>query len=157
MEKLTKENSLKKAENDKIIKELVVLNQTPGEAIKNLMTLELQVKMTSKYQRKDNSDQYRKISECSEQDVQQLVKIDKEIERLFEIQLRKNNKNNEMIRNKINSLNDKPSLRNFLFKQVSDQELQKDIAETEKEIEAMFSTRRYAAGGSLEGFQKGTD
>ena len=67
------------------------------------------------------------------------MKLDKEIERLFEIQLRKNNKNNEMIRNKINSLNDKPSLRNFLFKQVSDQELQKDISDTEKEIEAMFA------------------
>lgn len=97
------------------------------------------MKMTNKYQRKDNSEQYRKIPEALEQDVQQLVKLDKEIERLFEIQLRKNNKNNEMIRNKINSLNDKPSLRNFLFKQVSDQELQKDISDTEKEIEAMFA------------------
>lgn len=99
----------------------------------------MQLKMTAKYQRKDNSERYRKIPETTELDVQQLVKLDKEIERLFEIQLRKNNKNNEMIRNKISSLNDKPSLRNYLFKQISDQELQKDIAETEKEIEAMFA------------------
>lgn len=67
------------------------------------------------------------------------MNLDKQIERLFEIQIRKNNKNNEMIRNKINKLNDKPSLRNYLFKNVSDQELQKDIAEVEKEIEVMFA------------------
>ena len=116
MEKLTKENVVKKAENDKIIKEIVVLNKSPDEAVKNLLQMEMQIKMTNKYQRKDNSERYRKIPETSEQDVLQLVKLDKEIERLFEIQLRKNNKNNEMIRNKISSLNDKPSLRNYLFK-----------------------------------------
>ena len=116
MEKLNKENVVKKAENDKIIKEIVVLNKNPEDAVKNILQLEMQIKMTNKYQRKDNSDSYRKIPETSEQDVSQLVKLDKEIERLFEIQLRKNNKNNEMIRNKISSLNDKPSLRNFLFK-----------------------------------------
>lgn len=79
------------------------------------------MKMTNKYQRKDNTDQYKKIQGTTAEDVAQLVKLDKEIERIFEIQLRKNNKNNEMIRNKINTLNDKPSLRNYLFKLVSDQ------------------------------------
>ena len=101
--------------------------------------MEMQLQMTKKYQRKDNTEQYAKIPQITTLDVEQLVKLDKEIERLFEIQIRKNNKNNEMIRNKINSLNDKPSLRNYLFKNVSDQELQKDISDIENEIEVMFS------------------
>jgi hypothetical protein len=62
-----------------------VLNKSPEDAVKNMIQLEMQLKMTNKYQRKDNSDQYRKIPETSEQDVLQLVKLDKEIERLFEI------------------------------------------------------------------------
>jgi hypothetical protein len=118
---------------------LVTLNKTPEDAIKSAVALEIQLKMTAKYQRKDNTEQYGKIIDITTNDVQHLVKLDKEIERLFEIQIRKNNKNNEMIRNKINSLNDKPSLRNYLFKNVSDQELQRDISDIEKEIEVMFS------------------
>jgi hypothetical protein len=59
----------------------------------------------------------------SPEDIKQLVDLDKNIERLFEIQMRKRNKNDEMIRNKINDLNEKPVLRDFLFKQVSDQQL----------------------------------
>ena len=54
MEKLTKENVVKKAENDKIIKEIVVLNKNPEDAVKNILQLEMQIKMTNKYQRKDN-------------------------------------------------------------------------------------------------------
>ena len=34
-----------------------------------MLQLEMQMKMTNKYQRKDNSDQYRMIAETSEQDV----------------------------------------------------------------------------------------
>ena len=44
-----------------------------------------------------------------------------------------------MIRNKINDLNEKPSLRNYLFKKVSDEQLQKDIYEIENE-----TLKRYA-------------
>lgn len=53
--------------------------------------------------------------------------------------MRKRNKNDEMIRNKINELNEKPSLRAYLFKKVSDQQLQKEIQEIEAE-----TTKRYA-------------
>jgi hypothetical protein len=45
--------------------------------------------------------------------------------------MKKRNKNDEMIRNKINSLNDKPSLRDYLFKKVSNEQLAKDIKEIE--------------------------
>ena len=69
---------------------------------------------------KDNTDKYNKLEGVTPQDVTQLLKLDKEIARLFEVQMRKRNKNDEMIRNKINDLNDKPSLRNYLFKKVSD-------------------------------------
>jgi hypothetical protein len=65
--------------------------------------------------------------------------LDKEITRLFEIVMRKRNKNDEMIRNKINELNEKPSLRAYLFKKVSNQQLQKEIQEIEVE-----TTKRYA-------------
>lgn len=62
------------------------------------------------------------------------MKLDKETERLFEVQMRKRNKNDEMVKNKINDLNEKPILRDFLFKQVSDQQLKKDIEDMEFEI-----------------------
>ena len=39
------------------------------------------------------------------------------------------NKNEEMITNKINDLNDKPGLRDYLFKKVSDDQLTRDIDE----------------------------
>jgi hypothetical protein len=69
---------------------------------------------------KDNTEKYNSLEGVTPQDVAQLLKLDKEIARLFEVQMRKRNKNDEMIRNKINDLNDKPSLRNYLFKKVSD-------------------------------------
>ena len=69
---------------------------------------------------KDNTEKYNKLEGVTPQDLTQLLKLDKEIARLFEVQMRKRNKNDEMIRNKINDLNDKPSLRNYLFKKVSD-------------------------------------
>lgn len=72
---------------------------------------------------KDNTEKYKSLADVTPQDVTQLLKYDKEIARLFEVQMRKRNKNDEMIRNKINDLNDKPSLRNFLFKKVSDNQM----------------------------------
>ena len=73
-----------------------------------------------------------------EECVQQLLGMDLEILRLFEIQLKKNTKNDEMLENKINTLNQKPNLRMFLFKKVSSDELSKEIAEIEEEIDAQF-------------------
>ena len=43
-----------------------------------------------------------------------------------------------MLENKINTLNQKPNLRMFLFKKVSSDELSKEIAEIEEEIDAQF-------------------
>lgn len=58
---------------------------------------------------------------------------------MFEIQQRKKNKNDEMVRTKINDLNQKPALRDYLFKKVSDEQLQKDIANIEAELDAYYS------------------
>lgn len=52
--------------------------------------------------------------------------------------MRLNNKNSEMIRNKINDLNEKPALRSYLFKLVSDQELAKDIDTIDSEIKELY-------------------
>ena len=68
----------------------------------------------------DNTEKYKKLEGITEQDLEQLLHLDKDITRLFEVQMRKRNKNDEMIRNKIIALNEKPSLRNYLFKKVSD-------------------------------------
>lgn len=76
-------------------------------------------KGTDKAAAKDNSDKYKSLG-MSDTEVSNLLQLDKDITRLFEIQMRKRNKNDEMIRNKINDLNEKPSLRNYLFKKVSD-------------------------------------
>jgi hypothetical protein len=86
----------------------------------------------------DNKAKYEKLDGVTTQDVAQLLKLDKEITRLFEVQMRKRNKNDEMIRNKINDLNDKPSLRNFLFKKVSDNQMQKDIVALKTEVERLY-------------------
>ena len=87
---------------------------------------------------KDNKAKYEKLDGVSPADITQLLKLDKEITRLFEVQMRKRNKNDEMIRNKINDLNDKPSLRNFLFKKVSDNQMQKDIVALKTEVERLY-------------------
>ena len=44
-----------------------------------------------------------------------------------------------MVRNKIHDLNEKPTLRDFLFKQVSDQQLKKDIEEYEQIANRLFA------------------
>jgi len=68
-----------------------------------------------------NEEGYRNISGISDFEVNQLLDLDKELMRMFEIQQRKKNKNDEMVRTKIKVLNDKPALRDFLFKKVSDE------------------------------------
>jgi hypothetical protein len=67
-------------------------------------------------EKKDKTEVYKKMPDITDADIKQLLDLDKNIERLFEIQMRKRNKNDEMIRNKINDLNEKPALRDFLFK-----------------------------------------
>jgi len=67
-------------------------------------------------EKKDKTEVYKKMPGITDADIKQLLDLDKNIERLFEIQMRKRNKNDEMIRNKINDLNEKPALRDFLFK-----------------------------------------
>jgi hypothetical protein len=60
------------------------------------------------------------------------------LKRKFEIQQRKKNKNDEMVRTKIRDLNEKPALRDLLFKKVSDEQLQKDILTIEAELDEYY-------------------
>ena len=60
------------------------------------------------------------------------------MKRKFEIQQRKKNKNDEMVRTKIRDLNEKPALRDLLFKKVSDEQLQKDILTIEAELDEYY-------------------
>jgi hypothetical protein len=48
--------------------------------------------------------------------------------------MKKGNKNNEMIRNKIQKLNSKPSLRRYLFKQVTNEQLDRELKDEEKKL-----------------------
>ena len=70
--------------------------------------------------------------------INQLVALDQDLDRLFEIQMKKGNKNNEMIRNKIQRLNEKPSLRRYLFKQVTNQELEKELKDEERQMASSY-------------------
>lgn len=63
---------------------------------------------------KENSAVYARIPGIDDYDTRHLLKLDKEIERLYEVAMRKRNKNDEMVRNKINELNEKPALRKGL-------------------------------------------
>ena len=71
-------------------------------------------------------------------EVNQLLELDQELKRKFEIQQRKKNKNDEMVRTKIRDLNEKPALRDLLFKKVSDEQLQKDILTIEAELDEYY-------------------
>lgn len=77
--------------------------------------------------KKDNTEVYSKIDGIDKDDMKLLLKTDKELERLFEVSMRKRSKNDEMVKNKINDLNEKPALRDLIFKQVSEQQIKKDI------------------------------
>lgn len=92
------------------------------DQIKNSMAQLLKAKMgsaSSGGQAADKTEKYRAIPGIDEYDLKLLLRIDKDIDRLFEIQMRKRNKNDEMVRNKINELNANVDLRDFLFKQQS--------------------------------------
>ena len=86
----------------------------------------------------DNSTKYRMIPGITDFEVNQLLELDQELKRKFEIQQRKKNKNDEMVRTKIRDLNEKPALRDFLFKKVSDEQLQKDILTIEAELDDYY-------------------
>ena len=43
-----------------------------------------------------------------------------------------------MVRTKIRDLNEKPALRDYLFKKVSDEQLQKDISAIEGELDEYY-------------------
>ena len=47
-------------------------------------------------------------------------KLDKEIERLFEVKVSKGNKNSVMMQNNIGELNSKPQLKELLFAQMKE-------------------------------------
>jgi hypothetical protein len=68
---------------------------------------------------KDNSAKYKAMPGIDDGDLKQLLKLDKDLQRLFEVQMAKRNKNDEIVRNKISELNRKTVLREFLFKKVS--------------------------------------
>lgn len=121
VDKLTSENSKREFDNQGIRDQLASM----GFDIENNKPL-------------PTKDRYSHITGLTPGDINQLAKLDKEIVRSFEIQMRLNNKNSEMIRNKINDLNEKPALRSYLFKLVSDQELAKDIDTIDKEIADLY-------------------
>ena len=58
--------------------------------------------------------------------------LDREIEKKFEMMFKKRNKNDDMIKNKIQIINQKPLLRDYLFKMVGEQQLEKDIEKEKK-------------------------
>ena len=86
----------------------------------------------------DNTEHYQSVPGILKEEVTQLLELDVELQRLFEVQMRKKNKNDEMIRTKIKDLNDKPALRDYLFKKVSDEQLAKDIMVIQKEMETQY-------------------
>lgn len=64
----------------------------------------------------DNATTYVHLEGIDDYDIKVMLKMDKEIEKLFEKSMTKRNKNDDMIRNKIEELNEKPSLRELVFK-----------------------------------------
>jgi hypothetical protein len=93
-----------------------------------------QLEKTKKSKAEKKREVYQKMINVEERDVNQLMSLDKEIERLFEIQMKKSVKNEEMMHNKIKDLNEKPSLRNYLFKKFSLAEIEKDLVTMRKTI-----------------------
>ena len=87
-----------------------------------------------KFKLRNNTSKYKKLADVSVKDVGHLEKMDSEIDRIFQRQMQMKNKNEEMITNKINDLNDKPNLRDYLFKKVSDDQLTRDIEEIRQQF-----------------------
>ena len=117
----------KKQENEQIIADLIRMGVSEELAREEKPRLS-----------RDNREVYSKIQGLDADDIKHLLKLDKDIERLFEVSMKKRNKNDEMVRNKINDLNEKPALRDLIFKQVSDQQLKKDIEVIIEENDRMY-------------------
>ena len=66
------------------------------------------------------------------------MKLDQDTDKLFDNLMLKRASNDDMIANKIESLNEKPSLRAYLFKKVAEEHLTKDLREIEKEVNASY-------------------
>lgn len=67
------------------------------------------------FMKKDNTEKYKSIIGLLPDDVKQLLSLDSEIDESFNNQMKKRNKNDEMVRNKIDKLNEKPILRAYVF------------------------------------------
>ena len=67
------------------------------------------------FMKKDNTEKYKSITGLLPDDVKQLLSLDTEIDESFNNQMKKRNKNDEMVRNKIEKLNEKPILRAYVF------------------------------------------
>lgn len=67
------------------------------------------------FMKKDNTEKYSKITGLLPDDIKQLLSLDAEIDESFNNQMKKRNKNDEMVRNKIDKLNEKPILRAYVF------------------------------------------
>jgi hypothetical protein len=67
------------------------------------------------FMKKDNTEKYKSITGLLPDDVKQLLSLDTEIDESFNNQMKKRNKNDEMVRNKIDKLNEKPILRAYVF------------------------------------------
>ena len=79
------------------------------------------------FQDRNNSEKYEKMKNSTKDDVKQLLALDKEIEQNFNQQFKLTNKNEEMLTNKLSKLDSYTVLREKLFKEVGNEQLQKDI------------------------------
>jgi hypothetical protein len=70
---------------------------------------------SSLFMKKDNTEKYKSIYGLLPDDIKQLLSLDTEIDESFNNQMKKRNKNDEMVRNKIEKLNEKPILRAYVF------------------------------------------
>lgn len=140
VDKLTMENIQKENDNKQIREDLIKLGHTEGEQLLGTLgdMFAKEVSAGTKQAKIDNSDRYKTIPDITQLEIEQLVNLDNELNTLFDKQMKKRNKNDEMIRTKIQELNDKPALRDFLFKKVSNTHLERDIISIEKEVEAMY-------------------
>jgi len=89
VDKLTKENTERTNENDNLRKELEGMGVDIQDQIKDSLQSQLAVKMQKSMSGgkllKDNTEKYKKMVGITQTDITQLLKLDKETERLFEV------------------------------------------------------------------------
>ena len=86
-----------------------------GDVMSNLKNID--------FKSRDNTAKYKGMKNSTDQDVQQLIKLDKEIEKSFNKQFILTNKNEEMLTNKLAKLDSYTVLREKLFKEVGNDQL----------------------------------